>query len=241
MIVLLDLGIGNLSSVQSGFARAGGETVIVSSGASFDELVATGRSISGLVLPGVGAFGDAMFQLRASGLLRVVRQMARDGIPVLGICLGMQLLLSISEEHGSHVGLGIIPGRVTRFPNTVKVPHMGWNNLVQVVQHPLLVGVKPGDYVYFVHSYRAELQDDKSLLAAADYNGITVPAVIGKDNIFGTQFHPEKSGRVGEVILRNFVQICTGRQGTAPPDEVMRSDEPELNEAGLVPNEVHSE
>ena len=219
MIALLDLGIGNLSSVQSGFARAGGETVIVPSGEAWAHLLAGGAPIEGLVLPGVGAFGDAMFQLRTSGLLPVVRQMARDGKPVLGICLGMQLLLSISEEYGSHVGLGTIPGSVTRFPSTVKVPHMGWNNLVQVAHHPLLCDIKPGDYVYFVHSYRAQLQNEKHLLAAADYNGITVPAVIGKDNILGTQFHPEKSGRVGEVILRNFVQICTAAQvaeGQAP-------------------------
>lgn len=219
MIALLDLGIGNLSSVQSGFARAGGETVIVPSGEAWAQLLAGGDPIEGLVLPGVGAFGDAMFQLRTSGLLPVVRQMARDGRPVLGICLGMQLLLSISEEYGSHVGLGIIPGNVTRFPSVVKVPHMGWNNLVHVADHPLLRDIKPGDYVYFVHSYRAQLQNEKHLLAAADYNGITVPAVIGNDNILGTQFHPEKSGRVGEVILRNFVQICTAAQvaeGQAP-------------------------
>ncbi|KPV43896.1 imidazole glycerol phosphate synthase subunit HisH [Alicyclobacillus ferrooxydans] len=209
MIVLLDMGIGNLSSVQSGFARsAGAETVIVQSGEAWDELIASGAQVSGLVLPGVGAFGDAMFQLRSSGLLRVVRQMAREGKPLLGICLGMQLLLSVSEEHGSHVGLGIIPGSVTRFPNSVKVPHMGWNDLVKVVDHPLLNGITQGDFVYFVHSYKANLQNEADLLAAADYNGIVVPAVIGRGLVLGTQFHPEKSGHVGEAILRNFVEIC---------------------------------
>lgn len=209
MIALLDLGIGNLSSVQSGFARVGGETTIVQSGEAWDELVRSGTPVDGMVMPGVGAFGDAMFQLRSSGLLRVVRDVAREGKPLLGICLGMQLLLSVSEEYGSHVGLGIIPGKVTRFPNSMKVPHMGWNDLVQVANHPLLTGVGRGDYVYFVHSYRAELQDEGHLLAAANYEGIVVPAVIGKGNVMGTQFHPEKSGHVGETILRNFVQICS--------------------------------
>lgn len=208
MIALLDLGIGNLSSVQSGFGRAGAKTVIVDSGEAWNTLVQSDTPISGLVMPGVGAFGDAMFQLRSSGLLGVVKQVARDGLPLLGICLGMQLLLSVSEEYGSHVGLGVIPGKVTRFPNKVKVPHMGWNDLVQVADHPLLDGVQKGDYVYFVHSYRAILQEEAHLLAAADYDGILVPAVIGKGNVLGTQFHPEKSGRVGETILRNFVRIC---------------------------------
>lgn len=216
MIVLFDLQIGNLSSVRSGFARAGAETLIVQTEAEWTRVAATG-TVSGIVLPGVGAFGDAMFQMRASGLLKAVRTAIKSGIPVLGICLGMQLLFSVSEEHGSHVGLGVLPGRVIRFPSSVKVPHMGWNDLATVAQHPLLDGVAKGDYVYFVHSYRAILDDERSLLAAADYEGILVPAVVGRDKVYGTQFHPEKSGRVGEMILHNFTQICA--QYRASTDE----------------------
>ncbi|MBX5435965.1 MAG: imidazole glycerol phosphate synthase subunit HisH [Alicyclobacillaceae bacterium] len=207
MIVVFDLGIGNLSSVRSGFARAGEETEVVSRGEDWNELAVSPR-VSGVVLPGVGAFGDAMFQLRASGLLGAIRRAIQEGRPVLGICLGMQLLFSLSEEHGTHVGLGVFPGRVVRFGSRVKVPHMGWNDLTFVRPHPLLAGVRPGDYVYFVHSYHAVVQDQQHLLAAAEYGGVTVPAVVGRDQVFGTQFHPEKSGPVGERILANFVTLC---------------------------------
>ncbi len=208
MIAIIDLGMGNLSSVRSGFARAGAETVVVSRGEDFQRMIAENPEWTGLVLPGVGAFGDAMFQLRASGLLTQVRTVVREGRPLLGICLGMQLLFSMSEEHGSHIGLGVFPGKVVRFANHLKVPHMGWNTLTRVANHPLLAGVQNGDYVYFVHSYHAVLNDMNHLLAGADYGGTLVPAVVAKGNVFGTQFHPEKSGDVGEQILRNFVQIC---------------------------------
>lgn len=222
MIALLDLGVGNLLSVQSGFRRVGADTVVVSREEDWATLFAERSDITGVVLPGVGAFGDAMFQLRASGLLNVVRQVVRSGRPLLGICLGMQLLFSMSEEHGSHVGLGFLPGRIVRFTGGAKVPHMGWNSLSSVGGHPLLAGVKAGDYVYFVHSYYAVLQDHDSLLAAADYAGVTVPAVVAKQNVYGTQFHPEKSGTVGEQILHNFVGICERwqvEQGGRVPDE----------------------
>ncbi|GGJ01560.1 imidazole glycerol phosphate synthase subunit HisH [Alicyclobacillus cellulosilyticus] len=209
MIVILDPGVGNLSSVQSGFARAGSDTVVVARGDEWSDLLAArGRDICGVVLPGVGAFGDAMFQLRASGLLQVVRQVARDGMPLFGICLGMQLLFGMSEEHGTHMGLGLIPGKVVRFRVDAKVPHMGWNDLVYVADHPLLTGVRKGDFVYFVHSYHAVLQERDHLLAAADYAGVEVPAVVARGHVYGTQFHPEKSGPVGERILANFVRIC---------------------------------
>ncbi|QQE80201.1 imidazole glycerol phosphate synthase subunit HisH [Alicyclobacillus sp. SO9] len=207
MIAVLDLGIGNLSSVRSGFARAGADTIVVETSEMWNQLAKD--TIDGVVLPGVGAFGDAMFQLRATGLMQVVKKAAKQGLPVLGICLGMQLLCSISEEHGSHIGLGLIPGRIVRFKGPEKVPHMGWNDFVEVASHPLLKGVEVGDYVYFVHSYYAQMHADEHLLAAAQYGDVRVPAVIGKDNVCGTQFHPEKSGEVGEQILRNFSQMCS--------------------------------
>lgn len=217
MIAVLDLGIGNLSSVRSGFLRAGEETTVIARGEAWEELLEARDDVTGVVLPGVGAFGDAMFQLRASGLLNVVRGAVREGRPLLGICLGMQLLFSLSEEHGSHVGLGVFPGKVVRFPNDVKVPHMGWNDLTVVKDHPLLAGVRKGDHVYFVHSFHAVVQDERHLLAAAQYGRTLVPAVVAKGSVYGTQFHPEKSGPVGEKILRNFVAIC--RAWTAPKGE----------------------
>jgi glutamine amidotransferase len=209
MIAVLDLGIGNLSSVRSGFHRVDAETVVVDSISVWRRLPQD--SVQGVVLPGVGAFGDAMFQLRASGLLQVVKESAKQDLPVLGICLGMQLLCTLSEEHGSHVGLNLIPGKVVRFKGPAKIPHMGWNDFQEVAQHPLLEGVNKGDYVYFVHSYYAQMQRPEDVMAATRYASVQVPAVIGRETVFGTQFHPEKSGQVGETILRNFAALCKVR------------------------------
>lgn len=206
------MGIGNLSSVRSGFARAGAQTEVVDSARAYNDLAATAE-VQGVVMPGVGAFGNAMFQLRSSGLIEVVRSAVKQEVPLLGICLGMQLLFSMSEEHGSHVGLGLLPGRIAKFGGSSKVPHMGWNSLTQVADHPLLTGVQLDDMVYFVHSYYAVLQESSSLLAAADYAGVVVPAVVGKGQVYGTQFHPEKSGVVGERILRNFAAMCGAATG----------------------------
>lgn len=212
MIAVLDPGIGNLSSVRSGFLRAGADTVVIDSADAWRAVVESGNAqrLTGVVMPGVGAFGDAMFQLRQSGLIPVVRQIAREGRPILGICLGMQLLFGHSYEHGRHVGLGLLPGDVVRFKGDgVKVPHMGWNSLdVVKTEHPLLRDIDLGEYVYFVHSYYAVVETDDDLLAAATYGDVTVPAVVGRANVFGTQFHPEKSGPSGEQILRNFVSLC---------------------------------
>lgn len=217
MIAIFDLGIGNLSSVQSGFARAGANTEIVGRASEYRELVQAHRGhLEGVVLPGVGAFGDAMFQLRATGLHQIVREVVQEELPLLGICLGMQLLFSRSEEHGAHIGLGCLPGAVVRFQGNVKIPHMGWNTISVVHPHPLLEGISTEEYVYFVHSYYAVLQDQQYLLAATTYADVVVPAVVGKGNVFGAQFHPEKSGPVGERILRNFVRYtratCTAKE-----------------------------
>lgn len=208
MIAILDPGIGNLRSVQSALRRVGGESVVVQDAEAWARLTVDGGDVDGVILPGVGAFGDAMFQLKRSGLLGVVRQAVRDGLPLLGICLGMQLLFAISEEHGQHVGLGFLPGRIVRFTGTMKIPHMGWNDLVHVAAHPLLEGVRRGDFVYFVHSYYARPEQPEHVLAAAEYGGVLVPAVVGHNQVMGTQFHPEKSGEVGERILANFVKLC---------------------------------
>ncbi|WAH35909.1 imidazole glycerol phosphate synthase subunit HisH [Alicyclobacillus dauci] len=209
MIAILDSGVSNLSSVRNGFLRAETETVVVRGADDWERITREAPdSISGVILPGVGAYGDAMFHLRAVGLNSVIRQIAREGRPLLGICLGMQLLFTSSFEHGRNMGIGLLPGDVVRFGGGVKVPHMGWNSLDKVdSSHPLLAGVSVGDYVYFVHSYHVDPGTHDYVLASSTYGGVEVPAVVGRRNVMGAQFHPEKSGEVGEQILRNFVRL----------------------------------
>jgi glutamine amidotransferase len=148
-----------------------------------------------------------MFQLKRTGLLEAVKKTAKQGKPVLGICLGMQLLFSTSEEHGLHVGLNLIPGHVQRFKGSFKIPQVGWNSLQIKTAHPLLDGVNQGEYVYYVHSYLADPLDPSVIVAASDYHG-EVPGVVGSGNVFGIQFHPEKSSEVGLQILTNFGKLC---------------------------------
>ena len=200
MVGIIDYGVGNLFSLQSSF-KAIGEDAFVSSDAS--ELAKADR----LVLPGVGAFEDAANKLRASGLDSFVRQQAASGTPLLGICLGMQMLFEKSFEYGEHEGLGLLKGQVVpmagKIDPALKIPHMGWNAL-EVKQGKLLEELD-GQYVYFVHSFYAEGCED-SLAAVTEYD-IPITAAVEKGNIFGCQFHPEKSGNVGLSILRKFAQL----------------------------------
>lgn len=200
MVGIIDYGVGNLFSLQSSF-KAIGEDAFVSSDAS--ELAKADR----LVLPGVGAFEDAANKLRASGLDSFVRQQAASGTPLLGICLGMQMLFEKSFEYGEHEGLGLLKGQVVpmagKIDPALKIPHMGWNAL-EVKQGKLLEELD-GQYVYFVHSFYAEGCED-SLAAVTEYS-IPITAAVEKGNIFGCQFHPEKSGNVGLSILRKFTQL----------------------------------
>lgn len=196
MIVIIDYGVGNLKSVQNGFAQAGFNTVV-----SGDPIEI--EAADGLVLPGVGAFGKAMDNLRKDGLDRVVLAQAKKGVPLLGICVGLQLLFDSSEEMGRHRGLGLIPGEVVLFRGELKVPQIGWNQVRIRREHPLLDGIRDGDYFYFVHSYYARPADEGALLATAEY-GVDFAAVVQKDNVFGIQFHPEKSSRLGLAILANY-------------------------------------
>ena len=200
MVGIIDYGVGNLFSLQSSF-KAIGEEAFVSGDA--EELAKADR----LVLPGVGAFEDAANKLRQSGLDSFVREQAKLGKPLLGICLGMQLLFEKSFEYGEHEGLGLLKGQVVsmegRVPVDLKIPHMGWNAL-EVRGGKLLQNVD-GQYVYFVHSYFAEGCED-SLAAVTEY-GIPITAAVEKGNIFGCQFHPEKSGNVGLSILRRFCEV----------------------------------
>lgn len=202
MIAIIDYGVGNLFSLCSSFAAIGADAVITG-----DEAVI--RKADKLLLPGVGAFGDAADKLRATGLDELVIEEAKAGKPLLGICLGMQLLLDKSYEYGEHEGLGLIPGEVRPIaeviPADYKIPHIGWNALHFTGEpNPLFRNIKNGDFVYFVHSfYGAKCSH---VIATAEY-GAELTAAVAKDNVFGCQFHPEKSGNVGLGILRAFCEM----------------------------------
>lgn len=207
-VVVVDYGLGNLRSATRGLERAGARVTIT------DDPVEIG-SADGVVLPGVGAFSEGMEN--AEPIRDSLVDAARGGIPVFGICLGMQMLLTTSEEadragQGQVEGLDLVPGRNVRFDDHRKVPHMGWNQLTVRRDHPLVDGVD-GKYAYFVHSYYAEPEVDRAIVATTDY-GVAFPAIIADDRgtVFGTQFHPEKSGETGLQILRNFVAICAENQ-----------------------------
>ena len=199
MIGIIDYGVGNLFSLRSSFAAIGAEAFVSGDPAEL-------RKADRLILPGVGAFGDAARKLRDSGLDVFVKEQAANRKPLMGICLGMQLLFEKSYEYGEHEGLGLLKGQVVgmsgRLPADLKIPHMGWNALELTKPAKLL---ENGSYVYFVHSFYAENCAD-SVAAITDY-GIPITAAVEKDNIFGCQFHPEKSGNIGLSILRKFAQL----------------------------------
>jgi glutamine amidotransferase len=199
MIAIVDYGIGNLGSAAKAFRHVGAETVLTGD----PEVL---RKADTLVLPGDGAFGAAMDELRQRGLLPLLHEAVAEGRTLLGICVGMQLLFEHSEEHGSHRGLGLLPGRVRRFKGDLPVPHMGWNRLRRRQPHPILQGLEDGSYVYFVHSYYCEAKED-ALVASSDY-GRDFAAIVGKGNVLGVQFHPEKSQGVGLRMIDNFVRLC---------------------------------
>jgi len=196
VVGIVDYGMGNLRSVEKGLQKVGVESEHCSDPDRLD-------SFDGLVLPGVGAFGDAMNNLHNLGLDRGLLDYLDSGRHLLGICLGLQLLFEYSEEHGRNEGLGIIPGRVIRLPDTVKVPHMGWNVLGVKREVPLFAGVKPGSRFYFVHSFYCEPSDESWTIGSTDY-GLEFTSAAGKDNVWGLQFHPEKSSLLGLEILGNF-------------------------------------
>lgn len=195
-IAIVDYGMGNLRSVLKGLEAAGWSAVITSSPREVDRA-------AGVVLPGVGAFADAMQNLRAGGLDRaIIRAVAADK-PFLGICLGQQLLFEVSEEWGLTSGLGVFPGRVQRLPATVKVPHMGWNQVGFRHPSPLFADIADQTRFYFVHSFYVVPADPEIVLGETDYGGWFASAV-GRDRVFGIQFHPEKSSLLGLRVLRNF-------------------------------------
>ena len=203
MIAIVDYGVGNLFSLTSSFNFIGADVVITSNA---DEI----KKADKIILPGVGAFGDAAKKLRSSGLVELITEEAENGKPFLGICLGMQLLFEKSYEYGEHDGLGYIKGSVCPLNEDIikdlKVPHIGWNKLIiKDKTNPMLKYTGDNDYVYYVHSFYAK-DCDESLVAYSEYD-VNVPGLVCKDNIFGAQFHPEKSGQVGLDMLKAFNEV----------------------------------
>ncbi len=201
MLHIIDYGMGNLRSVQKAFEHLGIEAVITTNPR---DLSAADR----VILPGVGAFRDAIAELKRLDFVTAIRDSVSSGKPFLGICLGLQLLFDVSYEDGEHEGLGIVPGKVIRFapqPN-LKIPHMGWNSLTFQQSHPILNGIDPGSHVYFVHSYHVVPNDPNVIAATSDHGGPFV-AMIAQGNLTATQFHPEKSQAVGLQLLKNFAAL----------------------------------
>lgn len=202
MIRIIDYGVGNLFSLKSSLRAIGIDADYTGNPAEI-------RKADKLILPGVGAFRDAREALRSTGLDRVVREEAGKGKPLMGICLGMQMLFDRSYEYGEYEGLGLIPGEIVpmdgRIPKDLPIPHIGWNELMLKQPSPLMKNTANGDYVYFVHSYYAEMPAEY-VIATTDY-GVEMTAAVQKDNVYGCQFHPEKSSEVGLSILKAFCEL----------------------------------
>ena len=199
LIGIVDYGVGNLGSVYNALTRLGFPVLISS---DIEEI----NNCKGLILPGVGAFKDAMDNLNYRELSACIKQYAYDGKPILGICLGMQLLYEKSHEDGIWDGLGILQGEIVQFDHGLKVPHMGWNKLIKNIDDPMTDGIGSDEYVYFVHSYYLNTKQSGEVLFWTEC-GIQVPAVIRKNNVIGMQFHQEKSGATGMKLLKNFGEM----------------------------------
>ena len=200
-VVLIDAGTGNLRSVQKALESLGATVLRISD----PQDVLRAQKV---VLPGVGAFGDFMSGLRERGLETAVKDVVGRGIPLLGICVGMQALFEVGEEMGEHAGLGLLPGRVLRFPESpgVKIPHTGWNQVEATKDASLFAGIPPAAYVYFNHSYYCQPGEASDISAVTDY-GLSYACAVERGKVFGVQFHPEKSQRVGLKILENFLRM----------------------------------
>ena len=199
MIVIIDYGVGNLHSVQKAVEHVGGKAVVTNDSETI-------MGADKVILPGVGAFKDGFDGLQKRNLVSVIKDYTTTGKPLLGICLGMQLLFEESEEQGIHQGLGLVPGRVIIFTDpSLKIPQIGWNTLTLKKESPLFSGLRTGDYVYFNHTYYCCPQENEDTLTSTDY-GISFSSAVNRGNVYGVQFHPEKSQKIGLKILQNFVE-----------------------------------
>jgi glutamine amidotransferase len=197
-VAIFDYGAGNIFSLKVALEKQGATVDVIK---SFDQA----DNYSGLLLPGVGNFDPAVQSMRKSSKT-TFQEYVQDKIPVLGICLGMEMFFEKSEE-GKEQGLSVMEGEVVILPNKFKIPHMGWNNLKLRRSNPLMDGIPDSSWVYFVHSYRVKPKSDDIIVADSDY-GITVPAIVNRGTLYGTQFHPEKSGKVGSLMIQNFLREC---------------------------------
>ena len=201
MIAIIDYDAGNIRSVEKALTALGEQPVVTR---DKENILAADK----LILPGVGAFGDAMERLRQYGLVEVIREAVKKGTPLLGICLGLQLLFERSDESDGVEGLGILKGEILKIPDSpgLKIPHMGWNSLKIRPEAKLFHGIEDGAYVYFVHSYYLKAEDESIVAASTEY-GTVIHASVERENVFACQFHPEKSGEVGLAILKNFIGL----------------------------------
>ncbi|RKQ33172.1 imidazole glycerol phosphate synthase subunit HisH [Oceanobacillus halophilus] len=202
MIAIVDYDAGNIKSLQFALDKLNVKSVLTKDPESI-------KKAESIILPGVGAFKDAMVSLNELGMTKVLREEAANGKPILGICLGMQLFYEISHEDGEWEGLGLLKGSVNRITDAVKVPHMGWNTLQKDKESPLFNAIPDNPYVYFVHSYAVGGDFERDTLVASSEYGGTVPALVQKDNVTGMQFHPEKSGEVGLKLLKNYGEMIS--------------------------------
>ncbi|MFP4465961.1 MAG: imidazole glycerol phosphate synthase subunit HisH [Candidatus Goldiibacteriota bacterium] len=200
-VAVIDYGMGNLHSVVKALENKDVPVKVVSTGSSL-------KNCAGIVLPGVGAFGDAVKEIKKRKFYTAVTEMVKSGIPILGICLGMQLLMEKSREFGEHKGFGFIKGSTTAFRGKIKVPHMGWNSIEKRKSDLILKGIKDKKPAYFVHSYYVRPADERDVLTVTEYGKTLFTSAISRDNVYGFQFHPEKSGEEMLKIYENFYKIC---------------------------------
>jgi imidazole glycerol-phosphate synthase subunit HisH len=201
-VVIVDYGAGNLRSVARAVAHQGYDPLVTCDPRALDRA-------SALIVPGVGAAADTMRNLQQGGLVEPIREYIGSGRPFLGVCMGQQALLSVSEEGGEHKCLDIIPGRVRRLPRGLKVPHMGWNQVRQTAPHPIFEGIEDNAYFYFLHSYYPDPEDRSCVIGETEY-GVRFASALARDNVVATQFHPEKSGDTGLRLYRNFLRYAIG-------------------------------